>query len=797
MKKSVIALFAFLLCASSGCDTSVDKEDITSLLAEVNTCTLTGGTPITDNQGKIIQYILESVNNPNCLTNNGEFNRDCDSFKQLKSNALVSASSVTESALINQINGLKQKAGSKSIAYNSALMYPIYEYVKETFPEDAQGLATYCACGYEFCEKNAECKIDQATQLPVCAISTANSTLADDSCAPVLVKDTALANWISTTIFPLMWKVSALKSKVLTGIIKQTDVAVPCTTEELANTNPSICKDEKDVTAKPSYLLKVDCNDYFKKDKDGNITDPDGLGAKCNLATMMYGFITNCVNPTADESHKYVDLKQIKRTVERTCPASTSTTEGGSTTEYTLKYFCDDSDAGKEATIPSDAKDWFSSNACTNKREPSFYCVDSDGNKIKPTLVANQKVTYTTVENNLIAYLNNSADINQIYVDKAYYNASNNAFYPLCVGETIVAGNDMPSGSIYSYYYYNLFRKLTKELILYGQKDKDKEDALSKIVTGKDYSYLDLAIDEFLTEHLYNIYQFSDEFLKYTEITDIIANAAIVTKNGVCKRSGDYPDYCEGACVDKDNCNNDSSAIQYVPNSNILSAMKKYYQVTYTNKTPIKIEMSNGTFTTLLTNQQMHYLFYAYLAGNIADITDNDKKGIMNSTFSMNLECVTQDSGIGDPAGLKKYCSANSDAPISIKNILDALENSQEYKVRLAYSLISQGYDVEQDMNMEVTADNGDKYNIYIDPNAEAKDVISYQKAGDSDAIKKSFTGKWKFMRCPSGASCSGTQCGVCANTSIPQTLYDLNSATDSYVTYENATCKDGQIVVE
>ncbi len=814
MKKYLFALLAVMSAASAGCDTTVASDEVSSMLSEENRCLLTNGLPFTTKQANVIKSMLDTLNNSDCWGGSGivgqsTFTLDENNIKCVSFPALDRAASelgVSKTALKAKLTEIKTRVGGLHIAYNSQPMALLYEYVKLNVLDEADSSSkTYCSCGYEFCDLGSECTVDQVTKLPICSFSTSDVLKADESCAPVLISDTALANFISTTIYPLMWKVSDLKGKVVNHIIEPGHIQVPCASQQKAKANESLCRNSKDGFGEPSYLLKKDCS---------LLGDNQSI-AKCSQAVMMFGFITNCVNPTHNVQIDggTIDIKKIKEQSTRTCPDG-----------YELRYQCGDFDKGMAVVSTEDGGNVL----CENKVQPSFVCYDkADDKSIPATLV--EVESFSNAEKKFVEYANKNLNINQVFVDKAYYRGTASAptFYPVCYGDVIVAGNNMNSGSVFGYEYFQQFREITEEIIKIGYNENNPDDkrildALNWDVEGNsDYTYLDQAVDEFLISHMYEIFWNSDKFMNNPTIVAGLASNVIVSSKGTCNRDKEFPGYCEGACVGEGNnveCDNDRPGIEYWNNSTILNTMKEYYKITYLDKESIKINMkcssSNNqggtdkdkptctegesvTYESKFTKQKLHYFFYEYLASLI-----NPTPTILNGSFSMNLDCVTPASGIGDPAGMKKYCSANSSLPITIHDILNAIETSKLERLKFAYALISQDSAVEEDLSFDVVVDNKveggkDTYTVFIDPNAADSKKISFKKKNDRNSKVEYFSGTWMAMRCPSGASCirETKQCGVCADTSIPQTLYELSSDGESYIKYENATCSNGQIV--
>jgi hypothetical protein len=314
--------------------------------------------------------------------------------------------------------------------------------------------------------------------------------------------------------------------------------------------------------------------------------------------------------------------------------------------------------------------------------------------------------------------------------------------------------------------YFNDFRRMANDLITQGMTQAQ--------VAALDEEVLGDAIDDFLTKQVQYI---------------LTARSTLVGEASVLKILTAHVDE-KGNLIAKDGSNISDDAI--------LTGLNTFYENAYRSYEGQKITISDKSQSQINATTDSEYLirrkFFAALASYVMGTQD------LNSAFGVNLDCIAGVSGIGDPAGLKKYCSANESQPIDTKTIYTALENNVDNRIALLDALI--GRDAASNVHtatLSATDEMGNPTTIIIDSLSD-NNRITYQRFNAStgkpiDEKPVTYGGKWLGMRCPNGASCQDSNCGACGNTEIPHKIVNYSSSNEVYEIHENAICINGKIV--
>lgn len=395
-----------------------------------------------------------------------------------------------------------------------------------------------------------------------------------------------------------------------------------------------------------------------------------------------------------------------------------------------------------------------------------------------------------------------------VTVTKVYYKKGSKGeehYFPICIGDQVHFPG-VHTGATTIGYYFSIFRTLVKQILTYHLADAD----LAKVAVEDN---LEKKVDEFIIQFIAAMVNSSEKFSTDAnkEIFNYFANGVVVPEYGVsCYRDAEKPSLCD-------------ATKPVLDNSVIMDIVQKYLKLTFSAEGKMTLADDVSSYYDV---SKMGRLFFAYLADFVNSFEDGYASSL-NSSFSVNLDCATPISGIGDPAGVKKYCSADDNILIGVKNIIDSLEEDvdplDKNKSRVASQKMARASLIELilmgtagEIPVDITKvrnKNGDGFDnlaasqaAYVTINSAAsKKTISFKSNTESGDI----TGKWLVMRCPGGASCGANgQCGDCANTEtgITTTLYRLATAAeksehklgdsfDDYIKFENASCVNGAIV--
>ena len=668
MKKITPFFLAFIACAAMSCN-EVSSDEISDIITPTVRCAMTGGVPIAPNQASVISSIIEVLNENGCWKGT-EIDKNCSAFLKLQTNA----GGTVSQGLNDGIKAIKASLGGGIIYFNSKPMDSVYKLAYSEVIASSGN--TYCACGYDFCEAETACNIDDKTGLPICSYSRDAAPEFNESkpCDPVLIKQSPLQGILAEGLFPIMKKLGEYSS------------AEEAEQKELA-------KPESE-TKDPTKLLGTD----LCVEKDNAI--------KINNAYGDAGLVDSPCRNEGKEAYLFYNTK-VDKTI----------------------------DATRAAKVYSFIVD----------------CLNSS------------KVT-ETAKTTLLGFNQN-----------------------MCSGNEVVLEGLRP-GVINSGFYFNDFRRIAKGLLT----DEMTTEELASI----DPVALEEAVDEFLISEANLIFESKKDLKTVSSVMLILTakgvNGQLIKATGYNNEGGvtipTYPD--PGA-----NGKYDSSVI--ITLNEMIAGIKGFYENSYPKSNVLQITTDSGkTWTTKGRENVLRRKFFAALATYVMGVGD------LNSAFGVNLECVSISSAIGDPAGMKKYCSADDKQPIGIQQIYNGLSvgvgsDSEDTsaifnRINLIDALI-----MGDSAKIRTLDKEGNLTSVQINTNT-TEDRIIY-KRDNLDSSYVTYGGKWLAMRCPSGASCAlNGQCGTCANTEIPQTLYDLDPTDDKgekYLKHENSVCRNGSVV--
>ncbi len=313
----LLVAFAFL---TIGCNTDVPISEINSALSIDMRCGISGGIPLRQSQAEKVKLIVDFINHDLDHPDNAYSWNDKDIAELLSKDIILgneyerNKSNGTNNLAVF-IRKIHESLKGGRLLYGSVQMSSIYKYAYANLSIDGEDEDLYCTCGYEFCEKDSACTIDQVTNFPVCGANTTIELQFDKDtleCNPINLSKTPLKGVLLQHQLPILqfmagfrekWendKITVNDSDRVTSLINCADASI---------TDPDAC-----ITAQKFYKYMIECinigDSTFPQDKRSNCPNYDGSTTECTERPCM-GELYIAGFPHTAKVNFYAGLKEI------------------------------------------------------------------------------------------------------------------------------------------------------------------------------------------------------------------------------------------------------------------------------------------------------------------------------------------------------------------------------------------------------------------------------------------------------------------------------------------------------
>lgn len=754
MRKNNICFLAAIaaLCASS-CNTEVPVDEISPLLTFDTRCKMSGGRPLTIPQAKKIAAIVATVNNvendysdPDTAECPEAYHGQC---RIIKSTAAGTKDSIFYNDNITEINkqirNYRTTLKGAKLLYESALMYDIYKYVAENlYPGDTE-TASYCACGYQFCDQNVACSIDDVSHMPICAANTSVDPEMRKDCNPVNIKQTGLINILMAHQMPLLQKLGSYRSFASANIGLQNAESKYSTQ---CNNYKAVTDSEKghtidcSVEQNSSNIRCLECNEYYNAYFNAYVIN-EGIQAQYDNARISRDSLKAKLGSDYDSQ-----LSNCNNSIPEVCNTTTGAPEycdvckrEANFNKISLQYK-DIMNYVRDGEKASEHRQDILDTANKNKgilekvgsgdEKALFTCDGLTGDSQKTCITALGVYMYLINCMNVasldIASQNKCLGFKRDCLDTQNNRTQVNGSPQACTGEVFINGA-MPHSSEQTLgkNYYIILKSLAAYQL--GIIELGENKTLTKEEDNKVRDYL------------------------IEQMSSIFVSASSSDMRGVIDNVKEqYVHYLDGMVTQTDFADT------------IFTALKQFFKDTYQS--------------TDENRNKLHREFFAWITVN--GLSDTEVASLYTSTFSVRLECVDQTNLIGDPSGTKKYCITRENRTYTLADILGLMQSDKQSIVDMSDAMIM-GSDAVFYFDKEKKED-GD----YVRVNVKESKIYEYYNHLDENGKESkdplALEGDWLILRCPDNASChpASQQCGSCTNGDTKKDANGIDTAVCS-----------------